>query len=311
LTALALGALLLAQASAAPAASPSVRVTASKNEVTLGEPFQLEVRAEGPTGTVWTFPPELRDERAELRALPLDPQAPLPPGHQRYEAVVFGLGKVELPALKVGYRLADGSSGEAASEPLAIRVGSLLPRDPQEQKLADIQAPLPLEIGRPFWYASALALAALAGAAAWLLHRRRMATRPAAAPAPELTPDAEAVAALERLRASGVLERREHRAFYIALTEIGKRYLERRLQAPVLEMTSSEAVAFLRGHEHGQALAAVVRELATAADQVKFARGEGQAEEALRHLAAVRQLVGELEARLRPAATAAPGGQAA
>jgi DNA-binding PadR family transcriptional regulator len=311
LSVLALGALLLAQATAASSPSPSVHATASKDEVTLGEPFQVEVRAEGPAGTVWTFPPELRGESAELRALPEDPQAPLPAGLQRYEAAVFGLGEVELPALKVGYRLTDGTSGEAAVEPLTLIVGSLLPRDPKEQKLADIRSPLPLEIGPPFWYASALALAALACLVAWLLRRRRIAARPAVAPAPEVSADAEALAALERLRASGVLERQEHRAFYIALTEIGKRYLERRLQAPVLEMTSSEAVAFLRDHEHGRALAMAVRELASAADQVKFARGEGRAEEALRHLAAVRQLVGDLEARLRPAPTGAPGGQAA
>jgi hypothetical protein len=65
-------------------------------------------------------------------------------------------------------------------------------------------------------------------------------------------------------------------------------------------MTSSEAVAYLREHAHARVLAPVVRELAAAADQVKFALGVGQAEEAARHLAAARQLVSTLEAALRP-----------
>jgi hypothetical protein len=134
----------------------------------------------------------------------------------------------------------------------------------------------------------------------WLRRRRRKGREPVEAPTPRLSPEAEALAALDRLQASGVLARAEYRPFYIALAEIAKRYLERRLDAPVLEMTSSEAVAFLRDHAHAATLAPVVRELATAADQVKFARGKGQAEEAERHLAAVRQLVTTLEARLQP-----------
>jgi len=69
----------------------------------------------------------------------------------------------------------------------------------------------------------------------------------------------------------------------------------------VLEMTTAETTAFLRGHSHGSELLPVVRDLAQAADQIKFARGEGLAEAAERHLAAVGTLVSALEARLRPA----------
>lgn len=166
---------------------------------------------------------------------------------------------------------------------------------------------MPLGVGRAFWIALALALVALAALLLWLRSRRRKRSAPAQIPTPPLSADSEALAALDRLQASGVLARGEYRPFYIALAEIAKRYLERRLSAPVLEMTSSEAVAFLREHAHGQALAPVVRELASAADQVKFARGEGQAQEAGRHLSAVRQLVAALEARLQPPPAAQEG----
>jgi hypothetical protein len=50
-----------------------------------------------------------------------------------------------------------------------------------------------------------------------------------------------------------------------------------------------------------------VRDLAEAADRIKFANGQGLAEEGERHLAAVRTLVIALEARLRPAPTPAEG----
>jgi hypothetical protein len=111
----------------------------------------------------------------------------------------------------------------------------------------------------------------------------------------------EALAALERLAASGLVERADYRGYYIALAEIAKRYLERRLGAPVLEMTSSEMAAFLRDHPQGGPFASTVREMAWAADQVKFARGTGMEHEARRHLDAARGLVRGLEQRLRPA----------
>ena len=54
---------------------------------------------------------------------------------------------------------------------------------------------------------------------------------------------------------------------------------------------------------HGGDLLPVVRDLAEAADRIKFAKGQGLAQEAERHLAAVRALIPALEARLRPVAT--------
>jgi hypothetical protein len=74
----------------------------------------------------------------------------------------------------------------------------------------------------------------------------------------------------------------------------------------VLEMTTAETLAFLRSHDHGGDVLPVMRDLAGAADRIKFARGQGLAAEAERHLAAVRALVPALEARLRPPAPGTP-----
>ncbi len=56
-------------------------------------------------------------------------------------------------------------------------------------------------------------------------------------------------------------------------------------------MTSAETLAFLRGHAHGGELLPIVRDLAEAADRIKFANGDGLSDEARRHLASVRRLV--------------------
>jgi hypothetical protein len=285
---------------------------ASKAEVTVGETFTIELKATGPPGTEYTFAGEATADELELRTAPAPPGAPVPePGTHRYEAALFALGELQLPPIPVRYRLTDGSSGEAASSPIPLRVVSLLPKDEAEQKLADIRGPAGVGIGRAFWVALVGALLLAAALVILLLRRRRAAAMPATAPVPEIAPDLEALAALEALARDGLPGRGELRAFYIRLSAITKRYLERRLGAAVLEMTSAETLAFLRGHPHGGELLPVVRDLAEAADRVKFAKGQGLVPEAERHLASVRALVPALEAKLRPAPPAEADGRAA
>jgi hypothetical protein len=309
---LALVALFLAQAvpaAAPPAPSPvAVTATASKAEVTVGETITVELKASGPAGATFTFPGEAETDAFELRTPPADPRAPAPePGTHRYEAAVYAVGEVTLPPIPVRYRLADGTEGEAASEPIVLKVVSLLPKDPQERKLLDVRGPQAVGIGRAFWIALVAALVLVAALAAWLVRRRRKKEGPGIPAVPEMPPDVEALRALEALQASSLLARGEYRAFYIRLAEIAKRYLERRLGAPVLEMTTAETLAFLRGHPRGGDLVPVVRDVAEAADRIKFAKGQGLAEEAERHLVAVRALVPALEARLAPPAPPAEG----
>jgi hypothetical protein len=294
--------LLLAQA----AGPVSVKATASKTELTVGEAFTVDLKATGPAGTTYTVPGEAATDTFELRTPSADakgsPAPAVEPGTHRYEAAVFALGGASLPPIPVRYRLPDGAEGEASTEPVALKVVSLLPKDPLEQKLADIRGPQAVGIGRAFWVALATSLVLAAGLATWLVRRRRRVEAPRAVPVPELPADVEALQALEALAASGLASRGEFRSFYIRLAEVAKRYLERRLGAPVLEMTTAETLAFLRGHAHGGDLGPVVRDLAEAADRIKFAKGQGLAQEAERHLAAVRALVPALEVRLRPAA---------
>jgi hypothetical protein len=314
-----LASFLLGAAAASPPpvlvpAPVQVTATPSRQEVTVGEPFTLEVEATGPAGTRFTFPAEASTDAFELRAITALPAAsPEPrPGVQRYEAAVFALADVTVPPVSVRYRLPDGTEGEAASEPLVLKVASLLPKDPQQQKLADIRGPRPVGVAAVFWIVLAALAALLAVLATWLVRRRRKTGAAVITAVPERPPDVEALQALDGLEVSGLLARGEHRLFYIRLTAIAKRYLERRLEAPVLEMTTAETVAFLRAHAHGADLLPAMRDLAAAADQVKFARGAGLAQEAERHLAAVRTLIPALESRLRPpAAASAPEGKAA
>jgi hypothetical protein len=269
----------------------------------VGETFTVEVRAEGPPGSTFVFPPELSDETAQLTAEPGQGAV------RRYRAAIFALEDAKVPPIAVRYRLPDGTAGEVSTAALPLRVSTLLPRNKDEQKLADVRPPVRLDVARLFWIAVGVVAAVLLGSSIWLWWRRRRAS-PEAPPLPALSPREEASRALDALAASGRLARGEFRPFYIELTSIAKRYLERRLTAPILEMTTSEMLAYLRQQPLTSESGPLLRDLSGAADRIKFARGSGLADEAERHLQAVRALIDGLEARLAPPA-AADGGKAA
>jgi hypothetical protein len=292
--------LLLAVALAAATAAADVTVTAkpSATEVTVGEPFAVEVSCVGPAGVVCDFPGELADEKIELRVRAV---ARPEPDRRTYDASVFALGEAAIPPITVSCRLPDGTTGQVRSAPVPLQVRSLLSRDPKEQQLADIRPPVSLSVGTAFYVALGIVLLVLAGLGYWLWRRRRRRAVVAAPQAPPVPPGERALAALVHLAASGHIEREEFRPFYIELTEIAKRYLEARLEAPIVEMTSMETVAFLRQHPRGASLADTVRAVSGAADQVKFARGQGARELAEGHLGAVQRMVTQLEDSLRPA----------
>jgi hypothetical protein len=293
---------------AAAAASP-VQVTAqpATTEPALAAPFVVTVEIVGPPGSRFTVPRAGGDGNLELvleDPVPPGPaDAPLeiagPKATLRFRAQAFAVDEAAVPPIPVRFRLADGTSGETASAPVPLRIASVLPKDPQQRQLADLKGPVGLEIAPAFWWALGAAVLVTMALAWWAWRRWRRPQASAAEPAiPALAPDAEALAALDRL--VPFAEAEEHQPFYVGLAAVVKRYLERRLGAPVLEMTSAETLAFLRGHAHGEPLLGPVRELVAAADQVKFARAGSLREEAQRHLGTARNVVAALEARLAP-----------
>jgi hypothetical protein len=277
-------------------------------EATVGQPFEVRLEATGSADTEWIFPEAPGSDAVDLKLEPAPEEtAEAPPETlARYRAAIFTTEDAEIPTIVVGYRMSDGTVGEAQTEPIPIRVKSVLPKDPKQQALADVRDPVGLSVGWPFWVALGLLLLLLAGGVGFVLSRRR---RPETQTArvPEVPPDREALRALDRLESSGQLGS-DPRAFYIELTGITKRYLERRLEAPVLEMTSQEMTTFLHAQPVAKGLAAPLKELTGAADLVKFARGHALEEEAQRHMAAARGAVRTVEDRLAPTVSAQEDG---
>lgn len=297
--------IVTALAKAASGQTVSVVARPPSTEVAPGQSFVVEVTATGPTGSEWTFPAQAGTEHVDLELQPPPEKAPPRPGTATYRGAVFALGDAEIPAIAVQYRLPGGEKGSTSSAPVKLKVVSALPKGEENPQPADLRPPVTLPVGAAFWAALGLALVLVGMVAAWLIRRRRQAAEPVAPTVPEVPPEEEARLALERLAASGLVEREEYRQYYIELATIAKRYLERRLDQPVLEMTSAEVAALLRDHPLAGPHLPVMRDLMGAADWVKFARGSAQVEAAQRHLASVRGIVAAVEETLQAQARVA------
>lgn len=281
----------------AQAGVPTLEVRPSTSNVSIGERFQVTVEARGATGTAYEFPKEITGGPVELRwSRPATGQADV----AVYDAQAFAIGEAaQIPEVEVGYTLKDGGTGTVKTSMVPLNVVSILDPNEQDPKPADLAPPVPVLVSRAFWIASGLAsLLVLAGLIA-LARRIRFPKKPVdPRVTPAASPEEEAMAGLDRLASSGA--RGEAKAFYITLIQILKLYLERRLEAPILEMTSTEALGFIKTHAWTAPHAVALRDLISSADLVKFG-GFSDAPNADRHLQLVRDTVSRID-RLRRAA---------
>lgn len=271
--------------------APTLEVRLSASNVSVGERFQVIVEARGPRGTSYAFPKEIGDGSVELvqsRGSIAQSNAAV------YDAQVFAIGDaVAIPEIAVSYVSSDGTTGETKSVPVPLNVISTL--DPKETNPtpAPLAPPMPILVARAFWIASGAAGILLIVGLALLIRRLRFPKKPVDPTlTPAISPEEDALHNLDQLVSARAST--DPKTFYIRLVQILKQYLERRLEAPILEMTSSETLAFVKNHDWTVQTASSLRELVTSADLVKFG-GSSDASKADRQIQIVRDLVGRVD----------------
>jgi hypothetical protein len=197
---------------------------------------------------------------------------------------------------------------------MAFKVVSVLKEG--ENEPADLKRPMEMRerLLWPWFVAGGLALALVA----FLLWRRFRRRRRPAGPVPVIPPApprAEheiAYEELQRLLASGLLERGEIKKFYIALAEIIRRYLGRRFEFDAFECTTWEILEATRSARLPATTQTLLAELLGLCDLVKFAKHAAGREETQGSVERAYRLVDETKRAAPPplpsAAEAAPPG---
>jgi hypothetical protein len=203
-------------------------------------------------------------------------------------------GDFTIPALQANATLADGQLLTLQSTPIPVKVTSLL-ADDQQGELRDIEEPLEAPIPLEWKLGGLLAVLALVGAFVWWkwIRKAPIAQAPAAPPIP---PGQAALARLDALNASELLESGDYRAFHFELSDILRQYIERRFSLRAQEQTTDEFLAGLpdqRVFNAEQQL--LLQDFLRRSDLVKFAKYAPLSEQSREAAEACRRFVVETD----------------
>jgi hypothetical protein len=158
-----------------------------------------------------------------------------------------------------------------SADSLVLQVGTFA-IDTTTMTIRDLKPVMkePVRIGEFSGYTLlALLAAAVLAFGVWWLSRRR---RQAETPAPSEEPHVEAIKALEKLHHEKLWQNNKHKLYYTRLTDILRRYMERRWGVAAMEMASGEILAAAREQGVEGASLNSLKEILRSADLVKFAK---------------------------------------
>ena len=236
-------------------------------ELTIGDPVELIVTLRYDQST--EVSPPIADSLGPFTVLGTEGETSEKDGdtvHQyRIKLAPFKTGNVTLPQFT--FLLKEGDTIDTVStDPFPLVVSSVLPEEMSD--INGLKGPveypnrLPLIVG---------AIGAISGIGAWFLWRllkkiRR--TRESGEPLPP--PWVEALVALEKIPTREWIEKGLVKKYYYSLSEIVKRYLERRFEFNALEQTTTEIVNHLKRNR--VRLRDELTQFFTDADLVKYAK---------------------------------------
>lgn len=263
--------------------APPVVVFASiePDTATVGDRLRLRVRVDR-RDDVEVVTPDVASAIAPLEILE---SAPLPPVEQDgrvteeriYVVAGFETGAHGVPPMTFRYTDAAGDTGVARTDSTSVTIVSVLPADEENPPPRDIKPPieLPRRIW-PFVLAAALAaglLLAYRYLRAWWRRLRRAPEEEE--PEPVVPPRAAHLVAFERLEAlrrDDPIGRGEIERFYVAVTDIVRRYIRDRFAVDAIDMTTGELEPALIGARIAPGEVTRTIEYLAHADLAKFAK---------------------------------------
>ncbi|MCK4879863.1 MAG: hypothetical protein KAS82_04350 [Bacteroidales bacterium] len=194
---------------------------------------------------------------------------------QSYIITVFESGSQIVPSQEVIYNRG-GVVDTARSMPLIINVYE--PAVDTTQQIKPIKPPIntPVTFMEVLpWAGAGLGGLLIAGVVVWLLVRFLKRKRDPEGHSLKPLEPAHVIAfrELDRLKNEKIWTKGKVKQYYISLTEITRRYIERQYDIPAMESTTEEILhAFRTANQEDNLLDEMLRELLELADLVKFAR---------------------------------------
>lgn len=254
----------------------TIHSSVDRNHVTVGDPIRYTLTIESDAKCKVT-PPDLGVNLGAFEIRDYHVHRSRTQRGQRWTVefviAIYDVGKFTIPPISVTYET-NGKVNSIASQPVDITVESVKPS--QQADIRDIKPPASVRLSvwdfRWLILAVLLLLALGIGVRVWLKRRKPKIEEQALIEKPPVPPDEEALAALQALVSSGLLESGQTKEYYSRLSQILRRYLERQFEIPALESSTSEVVQRLHLANLSTGESQCVSAILALSDLVKFAK---------------------------------------
>jgi hypothetical protein len=252
-----------------------VKTEVDRDKVGLGDRVVLKVTAEKDKRTEMSFPerPENTGEFSFIRSYPYKGKkvSDRRTG-QVYVLGVYTTGPHVIPPVKVNYRPAGSLEWETVmSRQVPITVASRLTG--QDKDIKDIKGPEKLKSRIWRTVAAVFGVLFIAGVAALFIVLRKRARERALELERNRPADVIAYSELAKLKAMNLPEQGRVKEYYIILSDIIRRYLEKRFSYRAPEMTTEEFMNYVKQKEElSGENKNILKDFLTHSDMVKFAK---------------------------------------
>jgi LPXTG-motif cell wall-anchored protein len=253
------------------------KASVDKAAVTVGDSITLTLTLSSEPQIALRIP-EAGPQITGLRIVDAGEEGPKPVDNRIVQKKWYRLqadmtGSYIIPALSVTYTDAAGVQQELKTAQLFLDVQPA-PKDSSTgaaAELRDIKPPeeVPWRPGKLLIYGAVAGFLLIAGAGFFYFRRKKKTFLQE----PPLPPHVRAFEELEQLAREQLIERGIVREYYFRLSEIFRRYIERRFHIPAVERTTEEIMPdIVRLQECNPAVKAETQDILRYADLVKFAR---------------------------------------
>lgn len=251
----------------------AARAWVDSTDYLIGDPITVHVVIEHPKGAI--VQPVLEDTLIGFSLL-----RRIPPAAQGDNATATGVvvarydsGSAAVPPLVYFYSLPGSAPDTVSTPPVAVTIHTV-PVD-TTQAYKDLKPPLsvPWTLAEIALYAGVILLAAaLIYLAYWYWKKRKRAKTGEVYVPPPKAPHVLAYEELAALKEKKLWQQGLLKPYYSEVTEILRRYIERRFAVMALEETTDEILAGLRQQQPANGVMAETEKILRRADLVKFAK---------------------------------------
>ncbi len=267
---------LLSVAILAAERSVSLKASVDRTKITIGDVVQLNVEVKRPESVTIAFSEvgsQLGDwlVRRSSRVAAKKSEEGLVSDFLKLELAAYRIGEIEIPALQAEALDSTGKKQLLKSEPIKIKVESVLAGGDQELKEIKPQAEIPTDYKPLLMFLAALvALAVIVHMVLQYFRARRKIL--SSISVDTRSPEEIAREAIRILLAKKLAEKGFLKEFYLELSEIVKKYLGDKLGIPSLERTTEEFLSDLKGTSIPWEHSRLIKEFLMDCDLVKFAK---------------------------------------